>query len=68
MKSLIARAVLLSFISTLIVLTCARGGDAQVQAPIGISLDMNIPSAPTPVRANGKTRLAYELHLTNFTA
>ena len=31
------------------------------------SLDIQIPVAPTPVAAAGKRRLAYELHLTNFT-
>ncbi len=66
MKRSIARAVLISFVSTLIVFIGAHNINAQVQAPIGISLEIYIPSAPTPVRANGKTHLAYELHLTNF--
>ena len=31
-----------------------------------VPVDVEIPVAPTPVRANGKTHLLYELHLTNF--
>jgi hypothetical protein len=33
-----------------------------------VPVDVEIPVAPTPVRANGKMRLLYELHLTNFRA
>lgn len=33
-----------------------------------VPVDVEIPVAPTPVRANGKTHLLYELHLTNFRA
>ena len=66
MKRPLTQLVLLPLISTLIVLASARSNNAQVQAPLGISLDIDIPVAPTPVRAGGKTHLAYELHLTNF--
>jgi murein DD-endopeptidase len=33
-----------------------------------VPVDVEIPAAPTPVRANGKIHLLYELHLTNFRA
>lgn len=33
-----------------------------------VPVDVEIPVAPTPVRANGKIHLLYELHLTNFRA
>ena len=33
-----------------------------------IPIDIEIPVAPTPVKANGQLHLLYELHLTNFSA
>lgn len=33
-----------------------------------VAVDVEIPVAPTPVRADGKMHLLYELHLTNFRA
>ncbi|MGH9873500.1 MAG: M23 family metallopeptidase [Pyrinomonadaceae bacterium] len=33
-----------------------------------VPVDLEIPVAPTPVRANGKVHLFYELHITNFRA
>jgi murein DD-endopeptidase len=33
-----------------------------------VPVDLEIPVAPTPVKANGKVHLFYELHLTNFRA
>jgi murein DD-endopeptidase len=33
-----------------------------------VPVDVEIPVAPTPVKANGKMHLLYELHLTNFRA
>ncbi len=41
---------------------------AQVQVPPSASLDVQVPAAPTPVRIGGRIHLAYELHITNFTA
>ena len=38
---------------------------AQEIAGLGLPLLVDIPSAPIPVRADGKFRLVYELHLTN---
>jgi len=36
------------------------------QEPGNAPVEIRIPIAPTPVRGNGKTLLAYEFHLTNF--
>jgi murein DD-endopeptidase MepM/ murein hydrolase activator NlpD len=33
-----------------------------------VPIDLEIPFAPSPVKANGKTQFIYELHLTNFRA
>lgn len=39
---------------------------AQSRAPIDLPVEMDVPIAPTPFKADGKTHLVYELHLTNF--
>jgi len=39
---------------------------ALTQAALRSSFEMNVPSPPTPVDVDGKPRLVYELHLTNF--
>ena len=33
---------------------------------IDLPMELEVPIAPTPVKADGKTHLVYELHLTNF--
>ncbi|MGH9871268.1 MAG: M23 family metallopeptidase [Pyrinomonadaceae bacterium] len=33
-----------------------------------VPVDLEVPLAPSPVKADGKTQLVYELHLTNFRA
>ncbi|MDQ3821002.1 MAG: hypothetical protein M3362_25425, partial [Acidobacteriota bacterium] len=38
------------------------------QKPSAIPIDLEIPVAPTPVKAGGKIHLLYELHITNFRA
>jgi murein DD-endopeptidase len=40
----------------------------SAQKTSAVPVDVEIPVAPTPVRANGKVHLLYELHLTNFRA
>jgi murein DD-endopeptidase len=40
----------------------------QSPAPSAGPVDLEVPLAPTPVRADGKFHLAYELHVTNFRA
>lgn len=68
MKKMMAQAVSMSLIATMLILASSRGTIAQVRAPAEMSLDIQIPSAPIPVRAGGKVHLAYELHITNFRA
>ena len=43
-------------------------GFAQDLGRVELPLLVNIPTAPIPVRADGKVRLVYELHLTNTSA
>src|SRR5687768_17806453 len=44
---------------------CALGQTApQISLPVPV--DVEIPMPPTPVKADGKWWLVYELHLTNF--
>lgn len=38
------------------------------QKLLAVPVDLEIPFPPTPVKAEGKTHLLYELHLTNFRA
>lgn len=40
---------------------------ASAATPLRESFDLQIPAHPTPVPVDGAQRLAYELHLTNFT-
>jgi murein DD-endopeptidase MepM/ murein hydrolase activator NlpD len=39
---------------------------AAANSSFGIPVEMTVPVAPTPFRANGKNHLVYELHLTNL--
>lgn len=39
---------------------------AQVRVPAAASLEVAVPYAPIPFRADGKLHLVYELHITNF--
>jgi len=39
---------------------------AQAQTHSAVPVDLEIPIAPTPVKADGKVHLVYELHITNF--
>ena len=39
---------------------------AEAQTHSAVPVDLNIPVAPTPVKADGKVHLVYELHITNF--
>lgn len=39
---------------------------AQLAPPATMALDSHVPVPPTPVAADGRQHLAYELHLTNF--
>ena len=42
------------------------GSLAQTQTHSAVPVDLEIPIAPTPVKADGKVHLVYELHITNF--
>ena len=39
---------------------------AVAQAPSAFPVDVSVPRAPQPVMADGRLRLLYELHLTNY--
>jgi hypothetical protein len=41
---------------------------AQAPTPSAVPVDLEVPLAPTPVKADGKLHLAYELHVTNLRA
>jgi len=64
------RSSSISAILLLVVTSLATFGQtatgAQQRAPLVQSIDIQIPSAPTPVTIAGERHLAYELHLTNF--
>lgn len=46
---------------------CSGQASAQ-KLSAGIPVDLAIPAAPTPVKADGKLHLFYELHITNLRA
>src|SRR6476659_7539664 len=41
---------------------------AFAQAPPNAPVEIRVPVAQTPVKANGRLLLAYEIHITNFQA
>jgi murein DD-endopeptidase len=53
-------------ISTLVVMQSPAL--AQSRGPIDLPVEMDVPIAPTPFKAEGETHLVYELHLTNFSS
>lgn len=57
------------WLSALLFLTLTVGQTptrAQARGPIDLPVEMDVPISPTPFKADGKTHLVYELHLTNF--
>jgi hypothetical protein len=52
----------------IIFLGCGGANPAGAQKIFDVPVDLEIPLAPTPVKAAGKIHLFYELHMTNFRA
>src|SRR5688572_24990213 len=46
--------------------SAAKPAPAAPQKPLSVPVEVQVPIAPTAVKAGGKTHLVYELHLTNF--
>lgn len=63
MKRIAKRALIAIAIGLLLQFT---SGFAQAQTHSAIPVDLEVPIAPTPVQADGKVHLVYELHITNF--
>jgi murein DD-endopeptidase MepM/ murein hydrolase activator NlpD len=42
------------------------GNRLQFPSPSVVPIEIEVPFAPIPAKGNGKTHLAYELHITNF--
>ena len=43
-----------------------NAADAPPKPALPAAVDLQVPIAPTPVKADGATHLVYELHITNF--
>jgi hypothetical protein len=43
-----------------------NGFHASAQIPPSVGVVLDVPVAPTPIKADGKAYLVYELHITNF--
>lgn len=56
----------MKFAAAAFALLLAFSASAQLIPPPTMALDMSVPAPPVPVRADGKTLLVYEVHLTNF--
>src|SRR5690242_4663528 len=52
--------------SLICVLNLVVADGLRAQKLSAVPVDLEIPIAPSPVKADGKTQLIYELHLTNF--
>jgi hypothetical protein len=61
------RRPLWSIVAIVVALCVFQGKDfAQAPSESAIPIDIDVPLAPTAVRAEGKWHLFYEVHLTNF--
>lgn len=58
--------VLLFAIGLILFLNVISSGRVCAQTISAVPVDLEVPFAPTPVKANGKVNLFYELHVTNF--
>jgi murein DD-endopeptidase MepM/ murein hydrolase activator NlpD len=61
-------SMLLLVIGLILLLSVINPGHISAQTLSAVPVDLEIPIAPTPVKANGKVNLLYELHITNFRA
>ena len=62
------KALMLTALLMVILVAGLRPVRAQARGPIDLPVDMDVPIAPTPFKADGKIHLVYELHLTNFSS
>jgi murein DD-endopeptidase len=60
------RLVIQVFLLIPAILLLNSGSPAQAQTHSAVPVDLEILIAPTPVKADGKVHLVYELHITNF--
>jgi len=60
----ITKRILISIAAGLLIQLSS--GLANAQTHSAVPVDLEIPIAPTPVKADGKFHLVYELHITNF--
>jgi len=59
-------STLLLIITSLLASNIPGRSSTQAQKLSAVPVDLQIPLAPTPVKADGKFHLFYELHITNF--
>lgn len=65
---MIVKAIRSSALIVLALMAMQAPALAQSRAPIDLPVEMDVPIAPTPFKADGKTHFVYELHLTNFSS
>jgi len=53
-------------LALLLLAVVAANAQPPRPAPISVPVDLTVPIAPMPFAGDGKTHLAYELHITNF--
>src|SRR5258708_30981272 len=63
----ISRRLLLNLVAgSAIAQDAVKPAASRPPRPIDAPVDVSVPVPPTPCRADGKTHLVYELHVTNF--
>lgn len=69
MKDNSHRAIMRTFLVLVLFsgcLSCVAQDLSKIPRPFTVPMDVTVPLAPTAFQADGKTHLAYELHITNF--
>ena len=61
-------SILFFALGSILLLNIVNPRHVFAQTLSAVPVDLEIPVAPTPVKANGKVNLVYELHITNFRA